>query len=421
MLYPDVHAALKDLAEAYDRFTQDDPASRQVEFARLIGSRATDLGIVLAGTANRFLSTPEAEARGLELLKSATIMKLLDERGVGHVVDAVWHNLVMTFLDRLAQRQGGFTFEPEAFESLYGELESYLSRGSDEYMLRAPLRNLEMTDEQFVAAGFTLRRMTRDEFVVYNGFTVSDPTALKFVMHQAPCNCILERLVVVRRGEAPMNQANADRFWWFVASLKLVKAGSVRYDEILVHPTTWETMSFAYSSLNWLRARPDRSYRFDGPDRDKVAHLISMLEGFVDTAPPFWKLALERLVDGIDRTRNDEALLDFWIACESLLGGQFDQGELSYRLTLRLAHLLETTEEGRRRVKVAARAAYATRSKIVHGDVKLSDQKLKEDALTMEDLTRRAVLRCIERGWTSKGAMLDDLETSVLGGSMSAR
>src|SRR3989475_8161823 len=172
MLYPDVHAALKDLAEAYDRFTQDDPASRQVEFARLIGSRATDLGIVLAGTANRFLSTPEAEARGLELLKSATIMKLLDERGVGHVVDAVWHNLVMTFLDRLAQRQGGFTFEPEAFESLYGELESYLSRGSDEYMLRAPLRNLEMTDEQFVAAGFTLRRMTRDEFVVYNGFTV---------------------------------------------------------------------------------------------------------------------------------------------------------------------------------------------------------------------------------------------------------
>src|SRR2546425_11505592 len=141
MLYPDVHAALKDLAEAYDRFTQNDPASRQVEFVRLMGSRTTDLGIVLASTANRFLSTPEAEARGLELLKSATIAKLLDERGVGHVVGAVWHNLVMTFLDRLAERQGGFTFQPEAFDSLYAQLEAYLSRGSDEYMWRAPLRN----------------------------------------------------------------------------------------------------------------------------------------------------------------------------------------------------------------------------------------------------------------------------------------
>ena len=415
MLYPEVHAALNGLAEAYDRFTQNDPARGRVDLAPSLDFRTTDIGIVFSDTAMRFLATADAESKGRALLQSAAIGKMLDDRGVARVVDAVWYNVAIPFLHTLVRRQGGFSFQADQFESLYIEFEAFLSRGSDEYMLRAPLRNFEMQEEPLVAAGMTLRRLTRDEFVVYNGFTVADPGALRLLMQQGPYNSLLERKVVVRRGETPMNQTNADRFWWFVASLKLNKSGSVRYDEILVYPTSWETMSFAYSSLSWIRARPDRTYRLETADREKVAQLATTLDGFVDK-PPFWRLALERLVDGIDRIRDDEALLDFWIACESLLGAESDQGELSYRLTLRLAHLLETTYEGRKRVRDTAKAAYRTRSKIVHGDVKVDPKQLKADATNMQDLTRRAVLRCLERGWTSKGDMLHDLETSVLGG-----
>ena len=86
------------------------------------------------------------------------------------------------------------------------------------------------------------------------------------------------------------------------------------------------------------------------------------------------------------------------MACESLLGATSDQGELSYRLTLRLAHLLETAAQALKQLKDAAKAAYNTRSRVVHGNLKLSAERLKNDGMTMEDLTRRAILKCLEKG-----------------------
>jgi hypothetical protein len=86
--------------------------------------------------------------------------------------------------------------------------------------------------------------------------------------------------------------------------------------------------------------------------------------------------------------RNEEAFLLYVIALESLMLADQTQGELSYRLRLRVARLLGRDGESRREIAKRVGDLYGIRSKIVHsGHYEVSDADLS--------LARLVVKNCI--------------------------
>jgi hypothetical protein len=88
--------------------------------------------------------------------------------------------------------------------------------------------------------------------------------------------------------------------------------------------------------------------------------------------------------------RNKEAFLLYAIALEAFLLADNEKEELSYRLRLRVAHLLGGTAEVRRDLFRKMGHLYKIRSNIVHsGDYEMADA----DFWLMKELTRRALVR----------------------------
>ncbi len=76
-------------------------------------------------------------------------------------------------------------------------------------------------------------------------------------------------------------------------------------------------------------------------------------------------LAMRRYVSALTRRHHDDMLIDFWIALEALFGEE--QGELNYRLALRIAMFIEHEPTARRSLFEFAKRSYGLRSEIVHG------------------------------------------------------
>lgn len=126
-------------------------------------------------------------------------------------------------------------------------------------------------------------------------------------------------------------------------------------------------------------------------------------------------IALQRFSDGVDRLRTDEALVDYWIACESLFGSEVETGELTYKLSLRIAHFLASNPAHRAALREAAKEAYRGRGALLHGSRELDMNRLASQTSTMEDITRRAVRRCLLDTVESRDKMISDIEASILG------
>jgi hypothetical protein len=105
------------------------------------------------------------------------------------------------------------------------------------------------------------------------------------------------------------------------------------------------------------------------------------------------QLAVGRLSLASDREKPEDALIDVIIALEALLLSDTqkpaERGELRFRLSLRLAHLLGGDPQVMMHNFKTAKAAYDLRSTVVHGgDTTAVDHDLAKDAM---DLCRQAI------------------------------
>ncbi len=91
----------------------------------------------------------------------------------------------------------------------------------------------------------------------------------------------------------------------------------------------------------------------------------------------FLRLPARRLVDGLQRTRDDDAVLDFSIALETLLTSG-SRSELSYRFSLRGAMVLGWESGDRTKEFKALQSFYDVRSSIIHGDQRHKPNEIRE-------------------------------------------
>ena len=115
------------------------------------------------------------------------------------------------------------------------------------------------------------------------------------------------------------------------------------------------------------------------------------------------ELALARLVSSTRRNRGrfrlEDRILDVAVALEMMF--RLKGGELTYKLSVRAAHLLDDGSEARVEVFDAVKRLYEARSRIVHGDWHRKSGKRKEAAQVAErgyELGQDVLLKLLERG-----------------------
>ncbi len=423
-----LYNALKDLTVRYMSVLRDSVLRRgglpqrlvpKVEFGKdgsfSVGSESKpDFRLLAATTALDFVNDKTNEALTNGLLRHGSIASLLKDKGASVVPMAFAYNILQPMITRQLIMQDGVEFKEAEFESNYKSFEDYLNSEEDEYLLSAPLANFAMEADMERVGPFNIRKLNADEFAVYNGIA-ADSDSLARIFPFGHLRFVLEMTAVVKRGFPALTQTHQDCFWWFVAIMKLTETGSVGFDTIWCRPLSWTGMSVRVGTAYPRRRIVGRPYTLQSQSLPRLRHYWKLVEQIAEKQPPFWKVALQRFCDAVDRPRPDEALVDYWIACESLFGEDVEFGEFAYRLSLRIAHFLGTEPVERKKIRATVKEAYRARGLLLHGARNLDQSKLMAQTSAMEEITREALCKCLKDQIQSRDEMIRQIEASIVG------
>ena len=118
------------------------------------------------------------------------------------------------------------------------------------------------------------------------------------------------------------------------------------------------------TSISWSPRplSPMPHYLFCSDQQESIKHWASLIKGSRDEKI---RIAIRRIVSSINERMNPiDGFVDAVIAWENLFGGE---AELSYRISISIAKLLEESEECRLKLQKKVVDYYNDRSKIIHG------------------------------------------------------
>ena len=157
-------------------------------------------------------------------------------------------------------------------------------------------------------------------------------------------------------------------------------------------------MAFSGSGTRWGWPPPRNGplVTLDSETAAQVIHVWQVLQ----TSPNIniLSLPLSRWESSLMRPSLEDRLMDAWISLEALLLG-VQEGELSFRASVRLAEFLGTSGADRQDIYDATRISYKWRSIIVHGspDKKFSTRNpLQETVQRTLDTLRSALLKVLD-------------------------
>jgi hypothetical protein len=126
---------------------------------------------------------------------------------------------------------------------------------------------------------------------------------------------------------------------------------------------------------------------------DRILPLRQLSERLCVLSESSVQLALRRFDMAYGRQASEDKCLDLWIALEALFVP--DQGgDLTFRLSTRIARFLETVPDRRRDLAQGLRKLYGLRSRVVHGNVSTRD--LPTQVAEIEDIVRRSLARFLD-------------------------
>ena len=118
--------------------------------------------------------------------------------------------------------------------------------------------------------------------------------------------------------------------------------------------------------------------------------------------------ALRRFADAYARTRDDDRIVDYWVALESMFSKE--TSEVTYRVSMRAARFIGATADERSDLRERLKRSYGVRSKLVHG-VRVDAGRVHDAHVETVELLRLALLRWLDVGGTSP----EELDAAMLG------
>lgn len=211
----------------------------------------------------------------------------------------------------------------------------------------------------------------------------------------------------------------------FVTALRLHKKGLVTPGPAVLAPSRNQEYDISFQP-DWLHITIDDyseeeppKYEFRQSDIPEINKVLQDIHKWRDMEKSrSIEIALRRFHSAY-RGNFEARLIDQMIAFEALYLEE-DQ-ELSYRLALRTAFLLEKDPEQRKHIFDIMKAAYKLRSKIVHGNEKPIEKELKNTIPITEDYLRQSIrkfLSFLSGGYSLEAIRKDLLDENILNNSI---
>lgn len=291
----------------------------------------------------------------------------------------------------LARLSGGFRFDELQFYSSFEKFLSDLCRTSIDYYAVCPLLGVKLEVAPLVLEpGIVVDHMTDDEIsrCLSAGFLPTWPRAQPFANLESVATVRVQYQLSKRIGDCDQPSSSSElgqitgaheKALDVLHALRVFRPGQVTVPGVLQFSTQWPLeggISYHYmnpGTMPWFN-----KYILHAPDCEEF-HVFwkncRLVMGRGSTAG-----AIRRFSYASDRDRDDDRLVDLMIAAESLFlsdaGAPQERGELRYRLALRAAFFIETSESSRIGVFRHMKRAYDARSSIVHGG-EISNELLK--------------------------------------------
>lgn len=309
--------------------------------------------------------------------------------------------LVGPFLGNYFSTLGAIYFDQRTVESIIDALIQKLRSPFTRYISISPLINLELTKDVIeVAPGVRLRNLSTEQLEKWLN-------ASFFAISASPISGM--DLIDLKCAAEITNEAFHDRSQTkplinnLVDLIRLLTNRNVYVAFTEEHFQDESRPLYNQSSQSWgpsLRLQ-GLTATIDDSTGTSLINLWRRLQNCPNTEKV--TLAFKRWSETAERLVEEDKLIDYWIALESLFAADCNQ-EVKFRASLRIAVFLGETPDKRKEIYNYMRSSYDWRSAIVHGDFR-KPKKLKElnKKCTLSQATeitrsylRESILRLLE-------------------------
>ena len=187
-----------------------------------------------------------------------------------------------------------------------------------------------------------------------------------------------------------------------IAVFRLFKKEIIGYN-LMVQPLSEDqkygyTVRFLFYNKLWPNGKNPEIYTLE---KGEIQTFISFFNNFYKILLSKFDLAIEYFNKSYNEPYPRDSFLDLMIVLENLYLKNISQ-ELSYRLSMRIAHILGNNKEERIHIYHLIKEAYSLRSKIVHGE--RSNALDKQKFIELRELTRKSIIYFLENkdNWDEK-------------------
>jgi hypothetical protein len=258
------------------------------------------------------------------------------------------------------------------FETAYPVLEESLFVEHAEWEALSPLINFASPLSSLTFSnGVSIRQIDVDDMDYYFGLASKRPSAPVDLFAGEITHAITKQMFKPKAGPMP-GIIEDPAFDTVISAMRLARPGAVSYSVVslvLRAPRFGTQFPVGGRGSSW--SSPGRrawgsQYVLTEYDLPLVSRLVERLPA--TTANAIIARALARLNFSYERVRAEDALVDAWIALETLYLKRSEQAELGFRAALRLANFMGLARPDREWIYRLTKKSYDARSKVVHGD-----------------------------------------------------
>lgn len=287
-------------------------------------------------------------------------------------------------------KTGSLDFNGRIFEEVYGEVENHLYTRRYNFVAIALLHLFEMENGVLgLGDNLRIRKISNEEFSEIYRRRRSLSPMIPF-LEAIHAGYLMETTYSIKKGEGIDESGVVETFRKLVSVLRLLKKGEVYFRKVISSPASWQTELATFSTGNLYPEKYGERYKLAKSEVEEFKEFWKDFLTFDFDKNKFLDVAIRRLDYGITRNKPEDKLIDYIIALEALF--LVDEGELSYRLSIRTATFLDKNKT----VFEDVRTAYSLRNKIVHGSPEPLPGDFAELVSRIEEYLRESIKRFLK-------------------------
>jgi hypothetical protein len=302
--------------------------------------------------------------------------------------------MVVAAITSYAVRRVDLRVDANALQATLAEVNEFHDNPQVTIGMSAPIHNASLVDECVrITDDLILSTMhsTERRFIEREGHRVIEPWEREQLLR---CTHVLRATTNVMRTQAPPEEELTERLDDGLTVLRLLheqhftrtaRWSRTEPQRVYADTVRGDLDSFSVAIRDVV---PEDPYTLSTSEAQELANVYEGLTA--SKADRAVRFALRRFNDAYGRSRDDDRIVDFWIALEALFASDVNQ-EVRFRASLRIAAFLAHDRGERRKLFEVSKASYDDRSKIVHGSAVAGDLAAK--AARAESLARRSLLK----------------------------